>query len=136
MGVVFGRQGDYENAQAQFQPASWVRQVVGMLESQLLGRFGFCMLLAYIRSKTAADPAGPKDELRSLSDEIEGWVAGSAEQRVERLFLLKELRIGCREQELPTWSGHVTKAHSGKHEAHGELFPSQTSKLEEKGASE
>ena len=84
------------------------KQILDALRTETLGRFIFAILLSFIRGKTAANPAHAEDELRGLSEAIEGWDTVGAEQRLEQQLLLKELRVGRREVQLPTWSGKVS----------------------------
>jgi len=86
----------------------WEKKVVGALRTKTLGRFVFGMLLSYIKNQVARVHEGAMEALGALGKEIQAWdCEADQEKQLERNFLLKELRIGRRAQELPTWAGLV-----------------------------
>ena len=87
----------------------WEHKVKEALERETLtGRFIFGMLLSYIRRSIERAPGSAMEDLSVLGSEIEHWNPMSSEQDIEKMFLLKELRIGRRARELPTWKGVVS----------------------------
>jgi serine/threonine protein kinase len=88
----------------------WERKVKESLERKTVtGRFIFGMLLSYIRRSIESAPGSAMEDLSVLGSEIEHWNVIGNEQDVEKMFLLKELRIGRRVRELPTWKGVVSE---------------------------
>jgi hypothetical protein len=87
----------------------WETQICKMLQFEALGPFVFGILLSHIRDKTKAEPSSALERFTLLSETIQQWDADTDDKRLERQFLLKELCIGRRDEQLPTWSGAVTK---------------------------
>jgi hypothetical protein len=86
----------------------WEAEVLQMLQIEALGPFVFGILLSRIRDKTKKEPSSALEGFTLLSESIQKWDADTDDKRLERQFLLKELCIGRRDQQLPTWSGAVT----------------------------
>jgi hypothetical protein len=87
----------------------WETQVFEMLQFEALGPFVFGILLSHIRDTTEAEPSSALEKFTLLSETIQKWDTDTDDKRLERQFLLKELCIGRRDAQLPTWSGAVTK---------------------------
>jgi hypothetical protein len=87
----------------------WEAQVLEMLQFEALGPFVFGILLSRIRDKRKKEPSSALEGFTLLSESIQKWDADTDDKRLERQFLLKELCIGRRDAQLPTWSGAVTK---------------------------
>jgi hypothetical protein len=87
----------------------WERQVLEALQMGTLGRFIFAMLLQYVREKVMREPSSALEGFTLLSETIRQWDAETDEKRLEQQLLLKELCIGRRNEQLPSWSGVVTR---------------------------
>jgi hypothetical protein len=76
-------------------------------ETRCLGRFYFTSLLEYIRERQRSmkDISG----LESIEKTVRQWQPFGASARLEQQLLLKEVRIGRRSQELPSWTGVVSE---------------------------
>ena len=85
----------------------WEKQVFEMLKFEAFGPFVFGILLSHIRDKIKMEPSSALEGFTLLSETIRQWDADTDDKRLERQFLLKELCIGRRDQQLPTWSGAV-----------------------------
>jgi hypothetical protein len=85
----------------------WEKQVFEMLKFEAFGPFVFGILLSHIRDKMKMEPSSALEGFTLLSETIHQWDADTDDKRLERQFLLKELCIGRRDQQLPTWSGAV-----------------------------
>jgi hypothetical protein len=81
----------------------WELKVKEALERETLtGRFIFGMLLSYIRLSIERAPDSAMEDLSVLGSEIEHLNQMSNKQDIEKMFLLKELRICRSARELPT----------------------------------
>ena len=88
--------------------SEWAYAVCAALRLKMVGRLLFSAVLAYIRAQFAQDAVEASNKLQQLAREIELWETDDREQQVERQLLLKELRIGRRAMNMPTWSGDVS----------------------------
>jgi hypothetical protein len=99
-----------------------------VMRLKTLGRFFFATFLSHIRDQVRRNPGEWRKGQSLLEKEIQRWkplppsletkVVGKEEvlerrvggnwEKLERRFLLKEMRIGRRCVHLPTWSGHVS----------------------------
>jgi len=90
----------------------WAKEVCSALRLKIMGRFIFAIVLKYIREQFQRDVVRAEHDLKMLSTQIQRWTTDGAEEQMERQFLLKELRIGRRAVELPSWTGFVSSLHS------------------------
>jgi hypothetical protein len=84
------------------------QQVMELVQSKTLGRMLFSAILHCIRAQFNKNPVAAADRLQTLAELIGTWEAERVEEQLERQLLLKELRIGRRDMELPVWSGEVS----------------------------
>ena len=87
---------------------SWEVAVCNVMQDLRLGRLFFSIMLQYIQDSFQSHSDTAMKKLQQLKDKIEQWQPHNAEEHLERSFLLKELRIGCRSQHFPTWTGLVS----------------------------
>ena len=85
----------------------WEHAVCNMMQNKVLGlgRLLFSMVLLHIQKTIQSHPDAAMDKLKLLETKIEQWkssdeTSGDAAQQLEQRYLLKELRIGCRSQQL------------------------------------
>jgi len=97
------------------EDGQWEHAVCNMMQDKVLGlgRLLFSMVLLHIQKTIQGHPDAAMDKLKLLETRLEQWqssdeLSGDAAQQLEHRFLLKELRIGCRSQQLPTWAGRVS----------------------------
>jgi hypothetical protein len=85
----------------------WLQHVLkGMRnEAQCLGRFIFTSFLEYIRERQMEDTS--RSGIEEIEQHVKQWQPSYARGQLEQQLLLKELRIGRRSQELPSWTGVV-----------------------------
>ena len=88
----------------------WEQAVCNMMQDRTLGLgpLLFTMLLLYVQQTIQGNPDTAIEKLKLLEDKLEQWQTSDAGQQLEQRFLLKEIRIGCRCQQLPTWTGLVS----------------------------
>jgi hypothetical protein len=86
----------------------WLQNVLeGMRdETQCLGRFMFTSFLEYIRERHMKDMSG--SGMEEIEEQVKEWQPSGARVQLEQQLLLKEVRIGRRSQELPSWTGVVS----------------------------
>ena len=101
------------------EDGSWHEAVSERMQSKKLGRIFFKYVLLFIREKqtkmlTMTDSkTDGVAEMLLLEEDIQRWQVSfvdgkdDAGELLEKQFLLKELRIGKRSQEFPTWAGIV-----------------------------
>jgi len=97
----------------------WHEAVPELMQNKILGRIFFRYVLSFIRERQsrmlamARSTTDGADEMLLLEKDIQQWkvayINGKDDpgELLEKQFLLKELRIGKRSQEFPTWSGMV-----------------------------
>ena len=99
------------------QDGRWEESIVRAAQIKPLGSLMFSILLSHIRQVRSSDStmAVPAhNEFAKLEEKVkEQWnlstaVVPDAGVVLEQRFLLKELRIGDRSQELPTWTGELS----------------------------
>jgi len=76
-------------------------------EARCLGRLFFTRFLNHIRERQCS----LKDTScigEKIEDQVDNWQPCGARAQLEQLLLMKEVRIGRRSQELPSWTGHVS----------------------------
>jgi len=107
---------------------SWEEAVCNVMQDLRLGRLFFSIMLQYIQDSFQSHSDTAMKKLQQLKDKIEQWQPHNAEEHLERSFLLKELRIGCRSQHFPTWTGLVssTDCHRGDCEVYTLPSPAHT----------
>jgi len=90
---------------------SWEQDVFKMMQDKTLGlgRIMFTVVLLHVQQRIQSSPDTAIEELKLLQDKIEQWQTLDASEQLEQRFLLKQLRIGCRSQEFPTWTGLVSE---------------------------
>jgi len=71
-------------------------------------------VLLHIQKTIQGHPDAAMDKLKLLETKIEQWqssdeTSGDAAQQLEQRYLLKELRIGCRSQQLPMLAGPMSE---------------------------
>ena len=86
----------------------WARRVCSAMKFDMLGRLMFTYVLKHIRKCFENNIATASAELQPLAVEIQRWKPKNKDQELERQLLLKELCIGRREMQMPTWLGHVS----------------------------
>jgi hypothetical protein len=88
----------------------WLQHVLeGMRnEAQCLGRFMFSSFLEYIRERQCSMEDMSRSEIEEIEKQVKEWQPFSARGQLEQQLLLKEVRIGRRSQELPSWTGVVS----------------------------
>jgi len=67
----------------------------------------FPFILQFIRMQFISDPVSAADKLAGFALHLEAWATEDTWEQFERQLLLKEIRIGCRAKDLPTWTGHI-----------------------------
>jgi hypothetical protein len=75
-------------------------------ETQCLGRFMFSTFVEYIRELQMKDMSG--SGIEEIEEQVKEWQPSGARGQLEQQLLLKEVRIGRRSQELPSWTGVVS----------------------------
>jgi len=90
---------------ADMQDGRWDQAVLELMQDKMLGRilFKHVLLLIGQRQGAMADI-----EMKTLEADIQQWQPSDATEHVEKQFLLKELSIGKRSQQFPTWTGLVS----------------------------
>ena len=91
----------------------WDQNISKLMQDKMLGRIFFNYVLLFVREQSSSSIFGtvgsPADEtINQLVDNIQQWQTSDPGERLEKLFLLKELRIGTRSQDFPTWTGQVS----------------------------
>ncbi len=88
----------------------WLQHVFeGMRnETQCLGRFMFTSLLEYIRERQFSMKDMSRSGIEEIEEQVKEWQPFGARGQLEQQLLLKEVRIGRRSQELPSWTGVVS----------------------------
>jgi hypothetical protein len=96
----------------------WLQNVLeGMWdEAQCLGRFMFTSFLEYIRERQCSMKDMSRSGIEEIEKQVKEWQPSGARAQLEQQLLLKELRIGRRSQELPSWTGVVSAPLSMLHE--------------------
>jgi hypothetical protein len=86
----------------------WVQNLSEIMrnETRCLGRLLFTSCLEYIRGRQMSMNDSSMEEIEEW---VSQWKASDARSRLEQQFLLKEVRIGRRLQELPSWTGLVSE---------------------------
>jgi len=108
----------------------WEQAVCNMMQDKVLGlgRLLFSMVLLHVQKTIQVHPDAAMDKLKLLETKLEQWqssgkTSGGAAQQLEQRFLLKELHVGCRSQQLPMWAGLVSARtrHAASHTEFGSL---------------
>jgi hypothetical protein len=88
----------------------WLQHVLeGMRdETQCLGRFMFTLFLEYIRERQCSMKDTSRSGIEEIEEQVKEWQPSGARGQLEQQLLLKEVRIGRRSQELPSWTGVVS----------------------------
>jgi len=91
----------------------WDQNISKLMQDKMLGRIFFKYVLLFVRKQLASSVFGtvgsPADEtINQLVDNIQQWQTSDPGEILEKIFLLKELRIGTRSQDFPTWTGQVS----------------------------
>jgi hypothetical protein len=83
----------------------WLQHVFeGMRnETQCLGRFMFTSFLEYIRERQMKDMS--RSGIEEIEEQVKEWQPSGARGQLEHQLLLKEVHIGRRSEELPSWTG-------------------------------
>jgi len=106
----------------------WEHAVCNMMQDKVLGlgRLLFSMVLLHVQKTIQVHPDAAMDKLKLLETKLEQLqssdkTSGGAAQQLEQRFLLKELHVGCRSQQLPTWAGLVSARtrHAASHTEFG-----------------
>ena len=79
-----------------------------VMQLKTLGRFFFATFLKHVRDQMRQKLGEWREDQWLLEIELQRWEPSSKEMVLERQLLLKEIRVGRRCVELPTWSGHVS----------------------------
>jgi len=87
---------------------SWEQAVCKTMKDHTMGRLFFGIVLKHVQDSYHSSPETAMDKLKVLEDRIKQWQTSNAGEQLEQRFLLKELLIGCRSQQLPTWTGVVS----------------------------
>jgi len=98
----------------------WDQAVSELMQDKMLGRIFFKHILLFIRDRQGA-MAG--SELTKLEAHLQQWQTSDVTKQLEKQFLLKELRIGKRSQEFPTWMGLISSAVDWKEEPMWQELP-------------
>jgi hypothetical protein len=88
----------------------WLQHVLeGMRdEAQCLGRFMFTSFLESIRKRQCSMKDMSSSGVEEFEKQVKKWQPSGARGQLEQQLLLKEVRIGRRSQELPSWTGVVS----------------------------
>jgi len=94
----------------------WEQAVCTMMQDKgsVLGRLFFAIVLLHVQQtiQSHTDTATDSDKLKLLETKIKylqtSYEKSDADKHLEQRFLLKELHIGCRSQQLPIWAGLVS----------------------------
>ena len=78
-------------------------------EAQCLGRFMFTSFLEYIRERQCSMKDMSCSVIEDIEKQVKNWRPSDARVQLEQLLLMKEVRIGRRSQELPSWTGVVSE---------------------------
>jgi hypothetical protein len=78
-------------------------------ETQCLGIFVFTSFLEYIRERQCSMKDMSRSGIEEIEEQVEQWQPSGARGQLEKQLLLKEVRIGRRSQELPSWTGVVSE---------------------------
>ncbi len=73
-------------------------------KTRCLGVFFFTSFLEYVRERQSS-----MKDISGLEAQVDQWRPFDASARLEQQLLLKEMRIGQRTRELPSWTGVVSK---------------------------
>jgi len=85
----------------------WLQNVLKD-ETQCLGRFMFTCFLEYIRERQCSMKDMSRNGVEEIEKQLKDWQPSGERERLEHQLLLKEVRIGRRSQELPSWTGVVS----------------------------
>ena len=96
---------------------SWEQGVCNVMQDLRLNRLFFSIVIQFIQDSVKSHSDTGMEKLQQLRDKIEQWHPRNAEEQLEQRFLLKELRIGCRSQQFPTWTGLVSSMDSHRKDA-------------------
>jgi len=83
----------------------WDKAVLKLMQDKMLGRIFFKHVLSLIGQRQGAMAV---IEMKTFESDIQQWQPSDATGQLEKQFLLKELRIGKRSQQFPTWTGLVS----------------------------
>jgi hypothetical protein len=72
-------------------------------KTRCLGLFFFTSFLEYVRERQSS-----MQDMSGLEEQLKQWRPSNASARLEQQLLLKEMRIGRRTRELPSWTGVVS----------------------------
>jgi hypothetical protein len=88
----------------------WLQHVLeGMRDATLcLGRFMFTSFLEYIRERQCIMKDKSRSGIEEIEEQVKDWKPSGTRGQLEQQLLLKEVRIGRRSQELPSWTGVVS----------------------------
>jgi hypothetical protein len=95
----------------------WLQHVFeGMQnEAQCLGRFMFTSFLEYICERQCSMKDMSRSGIAEIEKQVKEWKPSGARGQLEQQLLLKEVRIGRRSQELPSWTGVVSAHKQDQH---------------------
>jgi hypothetical protein len=77
-------------------------------ESQCWGRLMFTSFLEYIRERQCSMKDMSRSGIEETEKQVKQWKPSGARGQLEQQLLLKEVCIGRRSQELPSWTGVVS----------------------------
>ncbi len=109
----------FSNLQALKEP--WVSGPQGAVSRSCFSKamgIMFTSFLEYIRERQCSMKDMSRSGIEEIEEQVKEWQTSDARGQLEKQLLLKEVRIGRRSQELPSWTGVVSDK---KKEGMGEL---------------